>query len=84
MKRNKKLKKPYFSNKGLNSNKPLLKEKGRLISDEKKQVDLRNSFFMNITAELDLKKNTETFLVKNYNFGMKSYRSLNIIQVIKE
>ena len=39
---------------------------------------------MNITAELDLKKNTETFLGKNYNFGMKSYRSLNIIQVIKE
>ena len=27
--------KPYFSNKGLNSNKLLLKEKGNLVSDEK-------------------------------------------------
>ena len=27
--------KPYFSNKGLNSNKLLLKEKGKLVSDEK-------------------------------------------------
>ena len=27
--------KPYFSNKGLNSNKSLLKEKGNLVSNEK-------------------------------------------------
>ena len=27
--------KPYFSNKALNSNKLLLKEKGNLVSDEK-------------------------------------------------
>ena len=32
--------KPYFSNKGLNSNKLLLKEKGNLVSDEKELVTI--------------------------------------------
>ena len=54
--------KPYFSNKVSNSNKLLLKEEGRLISNEKERVSLMDSFFINITTELDLKKDTETFL----------------------
>ena len=32
--------KPYFSNKGLNSNRLLLKEKGNLVSDEKELVTI--------------------------------------------
>ena len=35
--------KPYFSNKGLNSNKLLLKEKGNLVSDEKELVTITKS-----------------------------------------
>ena len=54
--------KPYVSNKGSNSNKLLLKEGGRVFSDEKELENLIDSFFINITAELDLKKDTETFL----------------------
>ena len=48
--------KPYFSNKGLNSNKMLLKEKGELISDEKQLASIMNKFFINITRSLKLKK----------------------------
>ena len=39
----------YFSNKGLNSNKLLLKEKGNLVSDEKELATIMNNFFINIT-----------------------------------
>ena len=36
--------KPYFSNKRLNSNKMLLKGKGKLISDEKQLASIMNKF----------------------------------------
>ena len=36
--------KPYFSNKRLNSNKMLLKEKGKLISDEKQLASIMSKF----------------------------------------
>lgn len=55
--------KPYFSNNGLNSNKLLLKEEGHLISDERTSK-FNELFFINITTELDIKKETETFLGK--------------------
>ena len=48
--------KPYFSNKGLNSNKMLLKEKGELVSDEKQLASIMNKFFINITKSLKLKE----------------------------
>ena len=48
--------KPYFSNKGLNSNKMLPKEKGELISDEKQLASIMNKFFINITKSLKLKE----------------------------
>ena len=48
--------KPYFSNKGLNSNKLLLKEKGNLVSDEKELATIMSSFFIIITKNLELKK----------------------------
>ena len=53
---------PSYSNKGLNSNILLLKEKDRLLSNEKELPKLMNSFSINITAELELKKDAETFL----------------------
>ena len=47
---------PYFSNKGLNSNKMLLSEKGELVSDEKQLASIMNRFFINITKSLKLKE----------------------------
>ena len=52
--------KPYFSNKSLNSNKFLLKEKGNLVSNEKQLATIMNSFFINITKGLELKKCNES------------------------
>ena len=48
--------KPYFSNKGLNSNKMLLIEKGEFVSDEKHLASIVNKFFINITKILNLKE----------------------------
>ena len=48
--------KPYFSNKGLNSNKMLHKEKGELVSDEKQLASIMSKFFINITKSLKLKE----------------------------
>ena len=47
---------PYFSNKGLNSNKMLLKEKGELVSDEKQLASIMNRFFIIITKNVKLKE----------------------------
>ena len=51
--------KPYFSNKGLNSNKLLLREKGNLVSDEKERATIMNKFSINITKDLALKKDSK-------------------------
>ena len=47
---------PYFSNKGLNSNKMLLKEKGELVSEKKQLATIMNNFFIYITKALNLKE----------------------------
>ena len=54
-----KIMKPYFSNKGLNSNKLLMKERGNLVSDEKEPATIMNNFLINITKDLELKKDSE-------------------------
>ena len=51
--------KPYFTKKGLNSKKLLLKQKGNLASNEKQLAGIINSFFINITKGLDLKEYNE-------------------------
>ena len=40
----------------MNSNKLMLKENSRLISKEKELATVMNTFFVNITESLDLKK----------------------------
>ena len=53
--------KRFFSNKGLNSNKLILREEDVLIiTDEKDLTTLMNKYFVNITADLDLKRDSET------------------------
>ena len=51
----------FFSNKGLNSNKLMLREKYLLVSAEKALATLMNNYFVNITADLDLKRDSEDF-----------------------
>ena len=48
--------KPFCSNKGLNSNKLMLREKGVVVADEKALANLMNNYFVNITADLYLKQ----------------------------
>ena len=43
--------KPYFTNKALNSNKLLLKEKGNLVSNERQLATIMNSFCIDITCQ---------------------------------
>ena len=45
--------KPFFSNKGLKSNKLMLREKYVAVADEKALATLMNNYFVNITADLD-------------------------------
>ena len=52
----------YFSNKGKDSNKLMLKEINRLISEEKQLATIKNTFFVNITESLDLKKDSDSSL----------------------
>ena len=46
--------KPCFSNKGLNSKKLLLKEKGNLVSDKKELANIMNNFFINISKNQEM------------------------------
>ena len=50
--------KPFCSNKGLNSNKIMLREKDVLISDEKALATLMSKYFVHITTDLDLKRDS--------------------------
>ena len=48
--------KSCFGNKGLNWNKILLKEKGKLVSDKKEVATITKNLFIFITQDLELKK----------------------------
>ena len=48
--------KPFFSNKGLNSNKLIPREKDVLITVEKAIATLMDKYFVNITADLNLRR----------------------------
>ena len=48
-------KKPYFSDKGSNSNQVTLLENKPLLTDDKDIVKTMNNFFINITKNLNLK-----------------------------
>ena len=51
----------FFGKKGLNSNKLMLREKDVLVDDEKALATLINNYFFNITADLELKRESEDF-----------------------
>ena len=70
--------KPYFSYKGLNSNKLLLKEKGNLVSNEKELATIMSNFFINITKDLELKKDSKGKRnnLEDYVEAFESHRAL--------
>ena len=71
--------KPFFSNKGLNSNKLMLKENNRLITEEKELATVMNTFFVNITESLDIKKDDNSSLnlinSKNINDILEKHKN---------
>ena len=75
--------KSYFSNKGLNSNKLLLKEKGNLVSDEKELATIMNNFFISIMKGLELKKDSKGKL-NNLEDIFKAFESHPSIEKIKK
>ena len=75
--------KPYFSNKGLNSKKLLLKEKGNLVSDEKELATIMNNFFINITKDIELKKDSKSKL-NNLEDILEAFESHPSIEKIKK
>ena len=51
--------KPFFSNKGLNTNKLMIIEKNNLISEESILANTMNQYFTSITKQLNLKKSPQ-------------------------
>ena len=75
--------KPYFSNKGLNSNKLLLKEKGNLVSDEKELATIIKNFFINMMKDLGLNKDSKAKL-NNLEHILKVFESHPIVEKLKK
>ena len=75
--------KPYFSNKGLNSSKLLLKDKGNLISDNKELANIMKNFLDNITNVLELKKDSKNKL-NNLENILRTFESHPNIEKIKK
>ena len=78
--------KPFFSNKVLNSNKLMLREKDVVVADEKALATLMNNYFVNITADLDLKSDSEKFYggpTSVYNIKKKFQDHQSILNIKK-
>ena len=80
--------KPFFSNKGLNSNKLMLKENNRLITEEKELATVMNTFFVNIAESLDLKKDDDSSLnpinSENINDILEKHKNHPSVQEISQ
>ena len=77
--------KPFFSNKGLNSNTLMLKENNRLIAAEKELATVMNTFFVNITESLDLKKDDDSLNpinIKDINNILEKHKHHPSVHVI--
>ena len=78
----------FFSNKGLNSNKLMLKENNRLIIEEKELATVMSTFFVNITESLDLKKDDDSSLnpinSENTNDILEKHKNNPSVQKISQ
>ena len=78
--------KPFYSNKGLNSNKLVLREKYVVVSDEKTLTTLMNNYFVNITVDLVLKRDSGNFYdtpTSVYNIKKKFQDHQSILKINK-
>ena len=60
-----------------------MKEKGNLVSDEKELATIMNNFFINITKNLELKKDSKGKL-NNLKYILKAFESHPSIEKIKK
>ena len=60
--------KPFFSNKGLNTNKLMLIEDSNLISEESILANTMNQYFTSITKQLNLKKSPQSKNLEDINY----------------
>ena len=78
--------KPFFSNKGLSTNKLMIIEKNNFISEESILANTMNQYFTSITKQLNLKKspqlnNLEDVINYHYNhISIEKIRSSNNTQ----
>ena len=78
--------KPFFINKGLNFKKLMLREQNIAVADEKALATLINNYFVNITADLDLKQDSEKFYdtpASVYNIKKKFQDYQSILKIKK-
>ena len=78
--------KAFFSNKGLNSNKLMLREKDVVVAVEKVLATLMNNYFVNVTADLDLKRDSENFYdtpASVYNIKKKCQDHQSVLKIKK-
>ena len=76
----------FFSNIGLNSNKLMLRQKDVVVADLKALATLMNDYFVNIAADLDLKRDSENFydtLASVYNIKKKPQYHQSILKIKK-
>ena len=59
--------KPFFSDKGLNTNKSMLIQINNLISEESVRANRMNQYFTNITKQLNIKKSLQLKSLKDIN-----------------
>ena len=52
--------KPFFSDKGMKSNKMMIIEKDKLFSEERSIADVMNNYFVGISKSLNLKGSSES------------------------
>ena len=52
--------KPFFSEKGINSNKMMIIEKDKLLSEERSIAEVMNNYFIDISKNLNLKDSSES------------------------
>ena len=60
-----------------------MKEKGNLVSDEKKLATIMNNFFINTMKDLELKKDSKDKL-NNLEDILKAFKSHSSIEKIKK
>ena len=74
--------KPYFSDKGLNCNKMILREEDDLITNESQIAGIMNHYFLNVTKDLKLKPSDELENLINIEDILSYFKDHDSIKLI--